>query len=139
MSTDTMIAPSEEGVLDFSADSAVDERELTFTITAVEEKSSSSEKGSGSYLAYTFESADLPFPVKVRLFTEYVSATGASTDWVKQQRGTVKRIAMAALGTKGQFSLNPASPLYIVGRQLVATTAPDDQDRLTLKRFKAVA
>lgn len=136
---DTMINPAEEGVLDFSADTAVDEQELAFTIVSVEEKQSESAKGSGSYYAFGFESADLPFPVTVRLFTEYNSATGASTDWVKKQRGTVKRIAMAALGTKGQFSLNPSSPLYIVGHQVLATTTPDDQDRLTLKRFKPVS
>lgn len=143
MDSTEMVAPSED-VLDFSEDTAVEARELTFTITNVETVASKpNDNGQGTYLRFTFQSPDLPFDVRVRRFISYAWNAGEPTKdqsaWLARERGGVKRIAIAAIPDgNGKFSTVYGNPLYIIGRQLLATTVPDDQDRLTLGRFKAI-
>lgn len=126
-----------EDELDLSADSAVDIVTATFTIESVEKEEKSSDNGSGTQYALTFTSDDFPYPITMRFFTAYESATGKNTDWVKRQRGQLKNIARAATG-EPVVSTNPDSPNYLVGKQVVATTRDGGEGFAVLGRFKAV-
>lgn len=137
MNENENIPAVEEQDFDFSGDSAVERVTGVFTITKVEPKQSSSDNGEGTYHALTFEGESIPFPITLRLFIDYTSHEGKSTDWVKRQRGILKNIAKAAVG-QPSYSLNPSSENYIVGRRVTATTRDDGEGRPTLGRFKAV-
>lgn len=134
-----VLAPSDEQDFDFAGSSAVEVKTATFTITDVESENTESANGRGVRHNLTFESPDFPYPIILRLFTEYVpNDTSKSTAWVERQRGTLKNIAKAALGRTG-YSLNPASPSFIGGRQVIATTKDDGSGFATLGKFKKVA
>src|SRR5258707_320248 len=136
--TDTTLTPQDEQDFDFAGSSAVDVKTAVFTITEAEGERTESPNGTGFRHNLTFESPEWPYPITLRLFTEYTpSDPSKSTEWVQRQRGMLKNIAKAALGQTG-YSLNPASPSYIGGRQVQATTKDDGSGFATLGKFKKV-
>lgn len=137
MSEDTIPA-SEETEFDFSGDSVVESKELTWQITKVEIKHTDGDNGKGVQHVFTFESDDFPFPIVIRQFVEYEPTDpDKNTDWVKRSRGVLKQISKAALG-EPKYSLNPEAANYIVGRYVKATTKENQDGFPTLGRFKKV-
>ena len=137
--TDTIVSPAEEQIVDLSGVSLVEEVTTNWIIKAMERKTSSSENGTGVFYALTFEPVDeqvFGHPITMRFFTEYTSAHGKSTDWVNRQAGNLKRIALALNG-EPRYSLDPTSPLYLVGKTVSAQTFENNEGRAELRRFKA--
>lgn len=116
--------------IDLTNDTAVERITAVFTVVSVEQKESQTENGSGKYEAITVESDDLPFPITLRYFTEYESATGKDSNWVKQQRGMLKNLAKAIFG-EPRWNRSLAE-----GKSFTATTKDDGQGRATLTGFR---
>jgi hypothetical protein len=124
--------------LDLSGDSAVEAVTAIWTIESAESEEVESDNGTGSRIVIEFTSDDWPYPITMRFFTSYESATGKNTDWVKRQRGQLKNVVKAATG-ETTLSLNADHPNYIVGKQVRATTRDGGDGFAILSRFKKAA
>ena len=129
--------------IDLTSDSPVEVVTATFVVESAERKDSESPKGTGKYEEIIASSDDFPYPITLRFFTEYAptdpsvvkkfAKDGTTPLWVAQQRGILKTLAQAALGT------TKYNRTAIVGRQFQATTRADSEGRATLGRFKAAS
>jgi hypothetical protein len=136
---------STQDEVDLSNDSPVDIVTATFTITETELVESDTENGTGTYESISVESDEYPLPITLRFFTDYTPVRDTDKKgnewkrdkngrilWVAKQRGNLKVLSQAVLGTP-VWNRDEA-----VGKQFIATTRDSGDGYPTLNRFKAV-
>jgi len=133
---------SAQDEIDLSNDRSVETITTTWSVTSAEVKHSESEKGEGTYEEIIVESGEFPYPITLRFFTSYTPANpngtkyakdGVTPLWVAQQRGKLRKLAQATLGSERWSRAN------VVGKSFTGTTREDRDGNATVTRFAPLA